>query len=102
MTFQFKQSVLVGCNFSELNMKQTTFAGSKVKDCYFNHTNLVSADFSDCDLLGSQFHQANLSKADFRDAKNYVIDPQTTILKKARFNLPEALSLLNFFDIEID
>lgn len=91
----------MGCNFSSLKMKRTDFLGSKVKECHFNDTFLVEADFRECDLQGSLFHHADLSKADFRDAKNYSIDPQLNFLKKARFSVPDALSLLNFFDIEI-
>jgi fluoroquinolone resistance protein len=100
-TLQFKNSILMGCNFSDLKMKKASFWGSKVKDCHFNHTFLVEVDFRETDLSGSIFHHADLSKADFRDAKNYSIDPQTNTLKKASFSIPEALSLLNFFDIKI-
>ena len=91
----------MGCNFSDLKMKRTSFLGSKVKECYFNDTFLMEADFRETDLEGSIFHHADLSKADFRDAKNYSINPQSNTLKKARFSIPEALSLLNFFDILI-
>jgi len=61
----------------------------------------MEADFRETDLEGNIFHHADLSKADFRDVKNYSINPQSNILKKARFSIPEVLSLLNFFDIQI-
>jgi hypothetical protein len=34
-----------------------------------------------------------LTKSDFRNAKNYVIDLQTNVMKKAQFSFPEAMSL---------
>ncbi|NGX58862.1 MAG: hypothetical protein KR126chlam3_00002 [Chlamydiae bacterium] len=98
---QFKSCILMGCNFSDLKMKSVSFHGSKVKECYFTDTKLVEADFGEADLEGSIFHHADLSKANFKDAKNYSINPEANVLKKARFSAPEALSLLKFFDVEI-
>lgn len=91
----------MGGNFSDLKMKRASFAGCKVKECSFNETYLSEADFRGADLEESIFHHADLSHADFRDAKNYSIDPQSNTLKKARFSIPEVLSLLKFYDIQI-
>lgn len=97
----FKNSLLHYCNFSDLNMKNTAFNGSKLLENYFTNTCLTGADFSDVDLSGTVFHNCDLSKADFSSATQYVIDPQTNKMKKAKFSLPEAVGLLFGFDITI-
>lgn len=83
-------------------MKNTPFSGSKLKDVHFTNTILIGADFSDVDLTGAIFHNSDLSKAEFSKATRYTIDPQTNKIKKAKFSLPEALGLLQAFDIMID
>jgi hypothetical protein len=40
-----------------------------------------------------------LSDADLSQARNYMVDPSKNILKKAKFSLPEAMSLLYCMDI---
>jgi fluoroquinolone resistance protein len=97
----FKNCLLHYCNFSDMNLKGITFCGSKVKECYFTSTHLSGADFTDVDLSGSIFHNCDLSKADFSTAIQYSIDPQNNKVKKAKFSLPEAISLLHGFEITI-
>lgn len=97
----FKNCILQYCNFSDLNMKNVQILESRLKECYFTNTCLASSNFSESDLSGSLFHNCDLSKADFSDACNYSIDPQTNILKKAKFSLPGAVSLLNHFEISL-
>ena len=100
-TPSFEKCVLRYSNFSDLNLKNIFFKQSKINEVYFNQTILVGADFSGSDLLGSQFHHCDLSKADFSTAVRYQIDPQSNKIKKAKFSLPEAIGLLQGFDIEI-
>ncbi len=89
------------CNFSGLPMKGAKFDGCTVRNCTFGQTNLSQASFDRTDLEGTTFHHADLTKADFSSAKNYAIDPTANTLKKTRFSLPEAVSLLRGFDIEL-
>lgn len=63
---------------------------------------LRRADFTNTDLLGSLFSHTKLDGADFSGAINYAIDPTANSVRKARFSLPEAASLLRGFDIVID
>lgn len=97
----FKNCILQYCNFSDLNMKHTSFSGSKLREGYFTNTILIGANFSDVDLTGTIFHNCDLCKADFSKAIQYNIDPQTNKIKKAKFSLPEAVGLLRAFDITI-
>jgi len=89
------------CNFSDLNMKNSSFIGSKLKDSHFTNTELNGANFSDVDLSGTIFHNCDLSKADFSEASGYDIDPRVNKVKKAKFSLPEAVRLLRGFDVTI-
>lgn len=97
----FKKCLLNYCNFSDLNMKNTSFYGSHLKENHFTNTSLIGADFTDADLSGTLFHNCDLCKADFSSAKQYDIDPQTNKIKKAKFSLPEAVGLLRGFDITL-
>ena len=97
----FKGCLLQYCNFSDLNMENSSFTGSKLKDSHFTNAILIGTDFHDVDLTGTIFHNCDLRKADFSSATRYNIDPQTNKIKKAKFSLPEALGLLRAFDITI-
>ena len=97
----FHKSILQTCNFTDLKLEGISFAGSTIREVYFTNTDLSKADFTDTDLLGTTFHQCNLRSADFRGAKNYFVDLKTNDLRKARFSLPEAMSLLQCFDIVV-
>lgn len=97
-----KRSFFQYCNFSDLNMKSTSFKDSKCRECHFTNTVLLQADFRGVDFLGTSFHHCDLSKADFRDSKNYHIDPRANKIAKAKFSLPEAVQLLESFDIVVD
>ena len=96
-----QNSFLRYCNFSDLNMKSTSFQGSKCKECHFTNTVLTEANFVEADLLGTIFHNCDLSKADFTQASNYMIDPRANKIKKAKFSLPEAIELLNCLEVII-
>lgn len=97
----FKKCLLHYCNFSDLNMKNGAFCGSRLKENYFTNTNLIGVDFTDVDLSGSIFHNCDLTKADFSSATCYDIDPQANKVKRAKFSLPEAVGLLRGFDITL-
>ena len=50
-------------------------------------------------LTDSRFNHTNLTEADFSDATHYNISAVDNTLKKTRFSLPEAISLLYSLDI---
>lgn len=100
-TVSFKKCLILYCNFSDLNMKNTHFDGSKIQEAFFTNTVLHGAGFKDVDLSGTLFHNCDLTKADFSSAVRYSIDPQTNKIKKAKFSLPEAVGLLQTFEIII-
>lgn len=98
----FEETVLQSCNFSDLMLKRGRFSRSKFRECDFKGTNLIEGNFQECDFEGTLFHQCDLSGADFRDATNYAIDPSANKIKKGKFSLPEAFSLLKGFDITLE
>ena len=95
----FQNCLIQYCNFSDLQMKNSSFAKSKLKECHFTNTVLTGSDFEEVDLAGTIFHNSDLSKCNFSKALNYDIDPVTNNIKKAQFSLPEAVGLLRDFDI---
>lgn len=97
----FKKCFLHYCNFSDLNMKNISIKDCKIHEVHFSHTLLNGAIFENTDLSGTIFHQCDLSQADFSTSSRYNIDPQTNKIKKAKFSLPEAIGLLQGFDILI-
>lgn len=94
-------SRLIGCNFSDMSMKKSILSGNDFSDCYFQNCLAQECDFSGSRFSNVLFSKANLSKANFLDASGYSIDPNGNILKKAIFNLPGLLALLDYFDIVI-
>jgi len=99
-------------NFSDSNISYSSFFGKapkkiKIKNCVakevdFSECNLTEADFTGTDLESSRFTNCDLSLANFKEARNYNIDLLDNKVRKTKFSLPEALSLLNPFDIIIE
>lgn len=107
-----KASQLHGLSFTGCQLNYSNFAALKLsgikmiscdaKEVNFNGTDLRDGIFTGTDLERSIFHKTNLTKADLRGAFNYTIDARNNTLKKTRFSLPDALSLLNSLDIIIE
>jgi uncharacterized protein YjbI with pentapeptide repeats len=122
---RFESSKLIGVNwteahwpksglanpvsFSKCALSHSTFIGLslpsiQIRDCVardvdFREADLSHADFRGTDLSESIFGKTNLSEADLSRARNYRIDPGQNTLKRAKFSLPEAMSLLHSMDI---
>lgn len=62
---------------------------------------LASISIHGCMLLGTSFNKADLSEADLTGSTNYFIDVRYTNIKKAKFSMPEAMSLLTSLEIVI-
>ena len=99
-------------NFIDCNISYSSFFGkglrkAKFKNCVakevdFSECNLTEADFSGTDLEHARFADCDLSLANFKEARNYSINLQENKVRKTKFSLPEALSLLDPFDIVIE
>jgi fluoroquinolone resistance protein len=95
------------CQINYSNFKLMKLPGLKLLNCEAKEADFIETDlsrgvFKNTDFENSRFFKTNLTLADFRGARNYNIDVKNNILKKARFSLPEVLSLLNSLDIILD
>ena len=87
--------------FIGLSLMKIRFEGCTAKDVDFSDADLTEADFSQTVLTGSHFRHTNLTGANFEEATDYLIDVTKNTVSKARFSLPEAISLLNGLDIKL-
>jgi uncharacterized protein YjbI with pentapeptide repeats len=87
--------------FMWLNMKEIKLTGCTAHNVDFSEANLTLADCTRTDFLNSRFWHTDLTEADFTRATNYSIPANLNTLKKTKFSLPEAMSLLYSLDIEI-
>jgi fluoroquinolone resistance protein len=97
----FDGCVLNFSSFMGLDFGGRSITNCTVHDAVFSRTMLSGADCSGTDFAGSSFKHCDMSGADFRGAKNYIIDIETNRLAKAKFSLPEAISLLASLGIDL-
>ena len=98
--------------FSDTNISYSSFFGKTIKKPKFKNCVAKETDFSECvfiqgdfagsDLTLARFSGSNLTQADFSNASGYYIDFAENRVTKAKFSLPEALNLLNQFDIIVE
>lgn len=98
---KFNQCRLDHSVFYSVEMRFTSFEECVLKGADFERANLTKAVFTLSDLEGCKFRETNLTSADFTGAINYSINPNLNKIRKAVFSLPDALALLNCFDIVI-
>lgn len=89
-------------NFSFLKLPNLKLCECVAKEVNFNEADLTNGVFTKTDFTNTIFSHTNLTKADFRKAFNYGIDINFNILKRAKFSLPEAASLLKSLDIILE
>lgn len=87
--------------FIDLNLKKFDFSSNNLIDSIFEQCKLQESKFCNCDLKNTTFDNNDLSKSDFLGSKNYLINIENNILKKAKFSFPDVINLLNSLDIEI-
>jgi uncharacterized protein YjbI with pentapeptide repeats len=96
-------------DFNDCTLNYSTFFGLKLKgikitqsiarEVDFGETDLTAGIFNGTDFSGSIFMHTDLTEADFTNATNYSISAKNNLLKKTKFALPEAMSLLYSLDI---
>lgn len=102
-----KPADFIGCvlnysSFMGLNLEKMLMTRCIAHDVSFEDTNLSYVDCTNTDFENSRFAHTNLTSTDMRGAKNYNIDPLLNTLKKTKFSLPEAMSLLYNLNIVLD
>ncbi len=102
LSISFEECLLNYATFFGLALRRSRFVGCVARDVDFRDADLTGAICTGTDFTGSKFHHTILTKADLRQATGYTIDPTANTITKARFSLPEAISLLSAFDIGIE
>lgn len=88
--------------FYGMDLRRIELTDSSAKEVNFEEADLSRGIFTGTDFILAKFKNTNLSMADMREALNYDINPAYNNIKKAKFSLPEALTLLQCFDVEIE
>ena len=99
LTLAFQGSNVSHSMFVWLSLNRMGMIECVAREADFTGTNLTRANLGKTDFLGSRFLDTNLTYADFSKAENYTIDPRANRLKKTVFSMPEAMALLDTFDI---
>jgi len=89
-------------SFFGLALRRVRLAGCIAREADFRDADLTEAVCTGTDFTGSKFLHTNLTKANFTGATGYAINPTANVVTKARFSLPEAISLLSGFDVVIE
>ncbi len=89
-------------NFSYMKIPELKLLDCVAQEVNFNEADISNGIFTKTDFAKSIFSSTNLTKTDFRGAINYGIDFKFNTLKRAKFSLPEAMSLLNSLDIILE
>lgn len=101
-TVHFNECHLDNSTFHSKKMKKTNFINCSLKEVDFSEVDLTLSVFQYCDLSNSIFNQTILDKVDFRTAVNYVIEPDSNRIKKAKFSLPGLPGLLAKYEIIVE
>lgn len=101
LNLSFTKCQLNYSNFKLLKLPKIKMVDCQAKEVEFIETDLRESDLSGTDFEGSIFSKTNLAKANLVKAKNYFINPRNNNIKKAKFSLPEAMSLLDCLDIDL-
>ncbi len=98
----FKGCLMNYSGFCGVNLRSTELLHCQLKEVDFTEANLTKANCRYSDFTGARFVNTNLTHTDFTSATNYSIHPDGNILCKTKFSLPEALALLQVYDIIIN
>ena len=98
----FQKCILNLSVFQSLDLRKCAIVDCAAREADFSETNLSEANLRGTDFSGARFSNTKLEKADLRNAVNYAIDPNENRIKKAKFSLPEAMSLLQGLGIEVE
>lgn len=95
----FYRCVLNHAIFMGLNLQKVQMVDCIAKNVSFEEADLSHANCQRTEFTGSRFNLTNLTDADFSGARQYMISPTQNTLKKTKFSLPEAITLLDGLDI---
>ncbi|HMI05991.1 MAG TPA: pentapeptide repeat-containing protein [Flavobacterium sp.] len=97
----FRDCILDYSWFTNKKMPKTNFANCSLKEVNFGGTDLTASVFENANLEGTVFDETILASADFTTAYNFRIDPESNLMKKAKFSVQGIPGLLEKYDIKI-
>jgi uncharacterized protein YjbI with pentapeptide repeats len=89
-------------SFAGRAMPGTRFVGCQLEDADFADADLTETVFEECALAGAVFQNTRLSGADFRTATGFIIDPETSPLKGAKFTLHGLLGVVAKWELVVE
>jgi fluoroquinolone resistance protein len=95
----FERCAISHSTFIGLGLRRVEIVDCVARDADFAEADLTQANCAGTDFKDSRFLHTDLTEADFTGATNYAIAPNLNVLRKTRFSLPEAMSLLYGLDI---
>jgi fluoroquinolone resistance protein len=95
----FERCAISHSTFIGLGLRRIKIVDCVACDVDFAEADLGQADCTGTDFQDSRFLHTDLTEADFTRARNYAIAPNLNVLRKTKFALPEAMSLLYGLDI---
>lgn len=95
----FERCAISHSTFIGLGLRRVEIVDCVARDTDFAEADLTQASCAGTDFKDSRFLHTDLTKADFTGATNYAIAANLNVLRKTRFALPEAMSLLYGLDI---
>ena len=102
LSFGFENCVLDHSSFYKLNLPETVFRKTSLRETDFTESNFSKAVFEECDLLDAHFENTSIEQADLRTAVHFRINPSANKIRQARFSSHNLAGLLSAFDILID
>ncbi len=100
LDFSFFDSILNYSVFNGLSLPNTNFIGCKLLEVSFADADLQGTSFAESNLEGAIFSHTCLKSADFSAAENFIIDPDSNILKNAKFSYTNLAGLLSKYNID--
>lgn len=100
--YSFNECVLNYGSFLELKLRELKVINCTATNMQFTRVDLEKADFTGTDLERTAFSHCSMVEANFITAKNYAFNPVTNNVKRAKFSMPQAITLLHGLDIELD
>jgi len=98
---KFNECKINYCIFYGMDIRRIGIINCEAREVNFENSDMTKASLRGSDLLDSIFRNTNLTGADLSQAVNYNINPEFNTIRKARFSMPEVMTLLQCFNIEI-
>jgi fluoroquinolone resistance protein len=95
----FERCAISHSTFIGLGLRRVEIVDCVACDADFAEADLTQANCAGTDFKDSRFLHTDLTEADFTGATNYAIAANLNVLRRTRFALPEAMSLLYGLDI---